>query len=126
MIDRDGVDRQVVVRRDEQNEHEELREQLAVGSYVTIFRVIDLDVSNALIEQPLEVLLGANALLAVAGHARQATDVLDDATCSEDQHTGTLGIDALQQSILSRSASTVVLPEALANLRRVLPLAPRA
>ena len=87
MIDRDGVDRQVVVRRDEQNEHEELREQLAVGSYVTIFRVIDLDIPNALIEQPLEVLLGANALLAVTSHARQATDILDDAACRRAQFT---------------------------------------
>ena len=91
MIDRDGVDRQVVVRRDEQNEHEheELREQLAVGSYFTIFRVVDLDVPNALIEQPLEILLGANALLAVASHAGQPTNVLDDAPCRDRPYTVT-------------------------------------
>ena len=82
MIDRDGVDRQVVVRREEQKQHEELRERLAVGSHITILRVVHLDVTDALIEQPLEILLRADALLAVAGNARQATDILDDTACS--------------------------------------------
>ena len=85
MIDRNVVDRQVVVRRDEEKEHEELREQLDAGSHITIFRVVHLHVANALIEQPLEVFLGANALLAVTGHARQATDILDDAACKRAQ-----------------------------------------
>jgi hypothetical protein len=61
-----------------------------VESYFAILRVVHLDVADALVEKPLEVLLGADALLAVAGHAGEATDVLDDAACAHNGDTASL------------------------------------